>query len=68
MQRAALHPRAGILEMDPEWLISSLPLSRRYFAAVLRRCGYASWLGAASLALRAEMPERAFALPAPCLA
>jgi LuxR family transcriptional regulator, maltose regulon positive regulatory protein len=59
MQRAALHPRAGVLEMDPEWLISNLPLESALLRGRSEALRVRVLLGAASLALRAEMPERA---------
>ena len=59
MQRAALHPRAGVLEMDPERLISNLPLESALLRGRSEALRVRVLLGAASLALRAEMPERA---------
>jgi LuxR family transcriptional regulator, maltose regulon positive regulatory protein len=59
MQRAALHPRAGVLEMDPEWLISSLPLESALLRGRSEALRVRVLLCAASLALQAEMPERA---------
>jgi LuxR family transcriptional regulator, maltose regulon positive regulatory protein len=59
MQRAALHPRAGVLDMDPEWLISNLPLESALLRGRTETLRVRVLLGAASLALRAEMPERA---------
>jgi LuxR family maltose regulon positive regulatory protein len=59
MQRAALHPRAGVLEMDPEWLISNLPLESALLRGRSEALRVRVLLGAASLAQRAEMPERA---------
>jgi LuxR family transcriptional regulator, maltose regulon positive regulatory protein len=59
MQRAALHPPAGVLDMDPEWLISNLPLESALLRGRSEALRVRVLLGAASLALRAEMPERA---------
>jgi DNA-binding CsgD family transcriptional regulator len=59
MQRAALDPRAGMLGMDPELLISSLPLESALLTGRSEALRIRVLLGAASLAFRAEMPERA---------
>ena len=59
MQRAALDPRAGVLEMDPELLISNLPLESALLPGRSEALRVRVLLGAASLALRSEMPERA---------
>jgi LuxR family transcriptional regulator, maltose regulon positive regulatory protein len=59
MQRAALNPRGGILEMDPEWLISNLPLESALLRGHSEALRVRVLLGAASLALRGEMLERA---------
>jgi LuxR family transcriptional regulator, maltose regulon positive regulatory protein len=59
MQRAALDPRAGVLAMDPELLISNLPLESALPPGRSEALRVRVLLGAASLAFRAEMPERA---------
>jgi LuxR family maltose regulon positive regulatory protein len=59
MQRTALDPRAGVLEMDPELLISNLPLESALLPGRSEALRVRLLLGAASLALRSEMPERA---------
>jgi LuxR family transcriptional regulator, maltose regulon positive regulatory protein len=59
MQRAALDPRAGILGMDPELLISSLPLESALLTGRSEALRVRVLLGAASLAFRAEMLDRA---------
>jgi LuxR family maltose regulon positive regulatory protein len=59
MQRAALDPRAGVLTMDPELLISNLPLESALLPGRSEALRVRVLLSAASLALRAEMPERA---------
>jgi LuxR family maltose regulon positive regulatory protein len=59
MQRAALDPRAGMLGMDPELLISNLPLESPLLPGRSEALRVRVLLGAASLAHRAEMPERA---------
>ena len=59
MQRAALDPRAGMLGMDPELLISNLPLESALLPGRSEALRVRVLLGAASLAFRAEMPERA---------
>jgi LuxR family maltose regulon positive regulatory protein len=59
MQRAALNHPAGVLEMDPEWLISNLPLESALLRSRSEALRVRVLLGAASLALRAEMAERA---------
>jgi DNA-binding CsgD family transcriptional regulator len=59
MQRAALADRAGAFGMDPELLISNLPLESALLPGRSEALRVRVLLGAASLALRAEMPERA---------
>ena len=59
MQRAALDSRAGMLGMDPELLISKLPLESALLPGRSEALRVRVLLGAASLTLRAEMPERA---------
>jgi LuxR family transcriptional regulator, maltose regulon positive regulatory protein len=59
MQRAALDSRAGMLAMDPELLISKLPLESALLPGRSEALRVRVLLGAASLAWRAEMPERA---------
>jgi LuxR family maltose regulon positive regulatory protein len=59
MQRAALDPRAGMLGMDPELLISNLPLESALLPGRSEALRVRVLLGAASLAFQAEMPERA---------
>jgi LuxR family maltose regulon positive regulatory protein len=59
MQRAALDPRAGMLGMDPELLISNLPLESALLPGRSEALRVRVLLGAATLAFRAEMPERA---------
>jgi LuxR family maltose regulon positive regulatory protein len=59
MQRAALDSRAGVLEMDPELLIRNLPLESALLPGRSEALRVRVLLGAASLALRAEMLERA---------
>jgi DNA-binding CsgD family transcriptional regulator len=59
MQRAALDPRAGMLGMDPELLISSLPLESALLTGRSEALRIRVLLGAASLAFRAEMLDRA---------
>jgi LuxR family transcriptional regulator, maltose regulon positive regulatory protein len=59
MQRAALDSRAGMLGMDPELLISKLPLESALLPGRSEALRVRVLLGAASLALPAEMPERA---------
>ncbi|HEY6684802.1 MAG TPA: LuxR C-terminal-related transcriptional regulator [Propionibacteriaceae bacterium] len=59
MQRAALDSRAGMLGMDPELLISKLPLESALLPGRSEALRVRVLLGAASLAWRAEMPERA---------
>jgi LuxR family maltose regulon positive regulatory protein len=59
MQRAALDPRAGALGMDLEMLISNLPLESALLPGRSEALRVRVLLSAASLALRAEMPERA---------
>ena len=59
MQRAALDSRAGMLGMDPELLISKLPLESALLPGRSEALRVRVLLGAASLAWRTEMPERA---------
>jgi LuxR family transcriptional regulator, maltose regulon positive regulatory protein len=59
MQRAALDPSAGVLGMDPELLISKLALESALLPGRSEALRVRILLCAASLALRAEMPERA---------
>jgi LuxR family maltose regulon positive regulatory protein len=59
MQRAVLDSRAGMLGMDPELLISKLPLESALLPGRSEALRVRVLLGAASLAWRAEMPERA---------
>jgi LuxR family maltose regulon positive regulatory protein len=59
MQRAALDPRAGVLGMDPELLISNLPLESALLPGRSEALRVRVLLAAASLALRTEMPDRA---------
>jgi DNA-binding CsgD family transcriptional regulator len=59
MQRAALDSRAGMLGMDPELLINKLPLESALLPGRSEALRVRVLLAAASLALRAEMPERA---------
>jgi LuxR family maltose regulon positive regulatory protein len=59
MQRAALDPRAGMLGMDPELLISNLPLESALLPGRSEALRVRVLLGAASLAFRAEMLDRA---------
>jgi LuxR family maltose regulon positive regulatory protein len=59
MQRAALDPRAGVLGMDPELLISNLPLESALLPGRSEALRIRVLLAAASLALRTEMPDRA---------
>jgi LuxR family transcriptional regulator, maltose regulon positive regulatory protein len=59
MQRAALDSRAGMLGTDPELLIGKLPLESALLPGRSEALRVRVLLGAASLALRAEMPERA---------
>lgn len=59
MQRAALDPRAGMLGMDPELLISNLPLESALLPGRSEALRVRVLLGAASLAFRAEMQDRA---------
>jgi LuxR family maltose regulon positive regulatory protein len=59
MQRAALDPRAGMLGMDPELLISNMPLESPLLPGRSEALRVRVLLGAASLAFRAGMPERA---------
>jgi LuxR family transcriptional regulator, maltose regulon positive regulatory protein len=59
MQRAALDPRAGVLDMDPELLISNLPLESALLPGRSEALRVRVLLAAASLALRTEMPDRA---------
>jgi DNA-binding CsgD family transcriptional regulator len=59
MQRAAVDSRAGMLGMDPELLISKLPLESALLPGRSEALRIRVLLGAASLAWRAEMPERA---------
>ena len=59
MQHAALDSRAGMLGMDPELLISKLPLESALLPGRSEALRVRVLLGAASLAWRTEMPERA---------
>ena len=59
MQRAALDPRAGVLAVDPELLISNLPVESALLPGRSEALRVRLLLGAASLAFRAEMPDRA---------
>jgi LuxR family maltose regulon positive regulatory protein len=59
MQRAALDPRADMLGMDPELLISNLPLESALLPGRSEALRVRVLLGAASLAFRAEMHDRA---------
>jgi DNA-binding CsgD family transcriptional regulator len=59
MQRVALDPRGGLLEMDPELLISNLPLESALLRGRSEALRIRVLLGAASLAFRAEMFDRA---------
>ena len=59
MQRAALEPGASTLGMDPELLISNLPIESALLPGRSEALRVRLLLGAASLAFRAEMPDRA---------
>jgi LuxR family maltose regulon positive regulatory protein len=60
MQRAALDPRAGRdFRVDPELLIIRLPIESSLLSGRSEALRVRVLLGAASLAYRAEMPERA---------
>jgi DNA-binding CsgD family transcriptional regulator len=59
MQCAALDPRAGVLAMDPELLISNLPIESALLPGRSEALRIRLLLGAASLAFRVEMPDRA---------
>jgi LuxR family transcriptional regulator, maltose regulon positive regulatory protein len=59
MQRVALDPRGGLLEMDPELLISNLPLESALLRGRSEALRVRVLLGAASLAFRADMFDRA---------
>jgi LuxR family transcriptional regulator, maltose regulon positive regulatory protein len=59
MQRAALDPRAGVLAMDPELWITNLPIESALLPGRSEALRVRLVLGAASLAFRAEMPDRA---------
>jgi LuxR family transcriptional regulator, maltose regulon positive regulatory protein len=59
IQRAALDPRAGVLGMDPELLISNLPLGSALLPGRSEALRVRVLLGVASLAFRAELPDRA---------
>ena len=59
MQRAALDSRAGMLGMDPELLSSKLPLESALLPGRSEALRVRVLLGAASLAWRTEMLERA---------
>jgi LuxR family transcriptional regulator, maltose regulon positive regulatory protein len=59
MQRSALDPRAGMLGTDPELLISNLPLESALLPGRSEALRVRVLLGAASLAFRAEMFDRA---------
>ena len=59
VQRAALADRAGVFGMDPELLITNLPLESALLPGRSEALRVRVLLSAASLALRAEMPERA---------
>jgi LuxR family transcriptional regulator, maltose regulon positive regulatory protein len=59
MQRTALEPRAGVLGMDPELLISDLPLESALLPGRSEALRVRVLLSAASLAFRAAMPDRA---------
>ena len=59
MQRAALEPGAGTLGTNPELLISNLPIESALLPGRSEALRVRLLLGAASLAFRAEMPDRA---------
>jgi len=59
MQRAALDPRAGVVGVDPELLINNLPLESALLPGRSEALRVRVLLGAASLAFRAELPDRA---------
>jgi LuxR family transcriptional regulator, maltose regulon positive regulatory protein len=58
-QRAALDPRAGVLGMDPELLITNLPVESALLPGRSEALRVRVLLAAASLALRTEMTDRA---------
>jgi ATP/maltotriose-dependent transcriptional regulator MalT len=59
MQRAALEPRRGMVGMDPELLISNLPVESALLPGRSEALRVRVLLGAASLAFRSEMLDRA---------
>jgi len=59
MQRVALDPQGGLLDMDPEILISNLPLESALLRGRSEALRVRVLLGAASLAFRSEMLDRA---------